>query len=47
MLPPGELSLFASRLERVSTPYVITGATAAIVYGQPRVTNDLDVVQPR
>ena len=31
-----------------STPsaryYMITGATAAIIYGQPRLTNDLDVV---
>jgi hypothetical protein len=23
---------------------MITGATAAIIYGQPRLTNDLDVV---
>lgn len=44
MAPPTELSLFASRLESVGAPYMITGATAAIVYGQPRVTNDLDVV---
>ena len=42
--PPTELSLFAARLEGVGAPYMITGATAAIVYGQPRVTNDLDVV---
>ena len=44
MRGPDELSLFASRLEAVSVPYMITGATAAIFYGQPRVTNDLDVV---
>jgi hypothetical protein len=25
-------------------PYVTTGATAAIVYGEPRLTNDLDLV---
>lgn len=25
-------------------PYIVTGATAAILYGQPRTTNDLDVV---
>ena len=41
---PGELELFASRLEKLGAPYMITGATAAIIYGQPRVTNDLDVV---
>lgn len=44
MLAPDELSLFASRLEAIGSPYMITGATAAILYGQPRVTNDLDVV---
>jgi len=44
MRPPDELSLFVSRLEEVGAPYMITGATAAILYGQPRLTNDLDVV---
>jgi hypothetical protein len=44
MLGPDELSLFAQRLEEIGAPYMITGATAAILYGQPRVTNDLDVV---
>ena len=41
---PDELSLFVERLEAVGAPYMVTGATAAILYGQPRVTNDLDVV---
>lgn len=44
MQEPDELSLFAERLERIRAPYMVTGATAAIIYGQPRVTNDLDVV---
>jgi len=44
MRAPDELSLFAERLELLGAPYMITGATAAILYGQPRVTNDLDVV---
>jgi hypothetical protein len=44
MHEPDELSLFALRLEATGAPYMITGATAAILYGQPRVTNDLDVV---
>ena len=39
-----ELSLFADRFEAIGAPYMVTGATAAILYGQPRVTNDLDVV---
>lgn len=38
------MTVFTQRLERVGAPYMVTGATAAIVYGQPRVTNDLDVV---
>lgn len=44
MQTPDELTLFATRLEATGVPYMITGATAAIIYGQPRVTNDLDVV---
>lgn len=44
MPPPDELSLFVARLEAMGAPYMVTGATAAILYGQPRVTNDLDVV---
>lgn len=44
MLAPDELSLFVLRLEAIGAPYMVTGATAAILYGQPRVTNDIDVV---
>lgn len=44
MHAPDELSLFALRLAATGAPYMITGATAAILYGQPRVTNDLDLV---
>lgn len=44
MPEPDELSLFVMRLEAIGAPYMVTGATAAIIYGQPRVTNDLDVV---
>lgn len=44
MPAPDELSLFVDRLEAIGAPYMVTGATAAILYGQPRVTNDLDVV---
>jgi hypothetical protein len=39
-----EVSLFIECLTAVGAEYMITGATAAIVYGQPRVTNDIDVV---
>lgn len=44
MPAPDELTLFVTRLEATGAPYMVTGATAAIIYGQPRVTNDLDVV---
>lgn len=38
------LSRFASPLISLGLPYMITGGAAAIVYGEPRLTNDLDVV---
>ena len=44
MPAPDELSLFVERLESIGAPYMVTGATAAILYGQPRLTNDLHVV---
>jgi len=44
MPEPNELRLFVERLEAIGSACMVTGATAAILYGQPRVTNDLDVV---
>lgn len=44
MLAPDEVTLFVARLTATGSPYMVTGATAAILYGQPRVTNALDVV---
>jgi hypothetical protein len=44
MPEPAELAVFAARIDELGAPYMVTGATAAIIYGQPRVTNDLDVV---
>ena len=44
MREPDELRLVAFRLKSIGAPYMVTGATAAILYGQPRLTNDLDVV---
>lgn len=38
------LSRFATPLDRLSIPYMATGAVAAIVYGEPRLTADLDLV---
>jgi len=31
-------------LERLQIPYLITGSVAAMAYGEPRLTNDIDVV---
>jgi hypothetical protein len=44
MPAPDFIALFSGPLEQLGAPYMITGATAAILYGQPRLTNDLDVV---
>ncbi len=44
-MPEADLiGLFAVPLEKAGLAYMVTGATAAILYGQPRTTNDLDVV---
>lgn len=44
MLGQAELEVFVTRLEAAGLPYMVTGATAAILYGQPRTTNDIDIV---
>ena len=31
-------------LERLQIPYLVTGAIASIAYGEPRLTNDIDIV---
>lgn len=38
------LWLFAAPLNAAGVSYMVTGATAAILYGAPRLTNDLDLV---
>ena len=44
-MPEADLiGLFAVPIAKAGLPYMVTGATAAILYGQPRTTNDLDVV---
>ncbi len=35
---------FIRRLNLTQCPYMITGAAASIIYGEPRLTNDLDLV---
>jgi hypothetical protein len=36
--------IFVSRLNKLSIIYMITGAAASIIYGEPRLTNDIDLV---
>jgi hypothetical protein len=31
-------------LERLNIPYLITGSVASMAYGEPRLTNDIDIV---
>ncbi len=38
------IALFTRALDEVGLTYMVTGATAAIVYGKPRYTNDVDIV---
>ena len=38
------LATFIEPLERLGLPYCITGSVAASVYGEPRLTADIDVV---
>ena len=31
-------------LDRLGIPYLVTGSIAAIAHGEPRLTNDIDIV---
>ena len=42
--PAGPLAPFLEPLEALGLPYCITGSVAASVYGEPRLTADIDVV---
>ncbi len=44
MPAPDPFAPFIERLERLALPYCITGSVAASVYGEPRLTADIDVV---
>jgi len=41
---PNLLSPFIGRLNRVGLPYIVTGAVASAIYGEPRLTHDIDLV---
>ena len=44
MTPPDLIRLFIAPLNELGVPYMVTGAAAAIIYGEPRLTRDIDVV---
>jgi hypothetical protein len=44
MPQPSPIPIFVIRINMADIPYVITGAVASIIYGEPRLTNDLDLV---
>lgn len=44
MATPGWIELFVAPLERLGVAYMVTGSIASTVYGEPRLTLDVDVV---
>lgn len=44
MPQPSPLEPFVTRFERLGIAYMVTGSTAGIVYGEPRMTHDVDIV---
>ena len=38
------LECLANTLEKLGIPYLVTGSVATIAYGEPRFTNDIDIV---
>jgi hypothetical protein len=41
---PGLFEPFVNRLERLGIPYFVTGSTDGILYDEPRLTHDVDIV---
>ena len=44
MQAPDLFELFISPLNRIDARYMVTGALASILYGEPRLTTDVDIV---
>ncbi|MFP4164994.1 MAG: hypothetical protein ACLFVE_13520 [Chitinispirillaceae bacterium] len=44
MLQPDLISLFIMPLEKAGFEYMVTGSVASTLYGEPRLTHDIDLV---
>ena len=44
MQDPNIFAIFTNRLNDLNVPYMVTGSVASIVYGEPRMTHDIDLV---
>lgn len=44
MQSPEPFLVFTSRLNALGMPYMVSGSVAAIFYGEPRLTNDVDLI---
>ncbi|MGB9663319.1 MAG: hypothetical protein ACPL25_00155 [Ignavibacteria bacterium] len=38
------IELFVEKFEKLGEPYMIMGSIASIIYGEPRLTHDIDIV---
>ncbi len=44
MTDPSLISLFVRPLNQLGVPYLVTGGVATVIYGEPRLTRDIDLV---
>ena len=44
MLEPDLFHIFVKRLNCLGIRYMITGSVASMIYGEPRLTHDIDFV---
>ncbi|HOU89722.1 MAG TPA: hypothetical protein PLU22_01690 [Polyangiaceae bacterium] len=44
MREPEPFLVFVDKLAELGVPYMVTGSVAALLYGEPRLTHDVDVV---
>ncbi len=44
MSPPEPFLVFTRKLNELQLRYMVSGSVAAIFYGEPRLTNDIDII---